>query len=186
MGRRVSADEVVEAIKALPGNKYHGRIATQYKQPLLNQGGQTINGPKKCGKCKICDITLEITQFQHHGTTYPLKNKTSCGSSFVIYCIQCPRSLIYIGKTTHPFRVRMNEHRSRLHCKRIEAPLVPHCLEHSHKFEELHCFCLEQINVGFDGKSKDQTLIREQRWIYNLQSVIPTGLNAQIDWSVCV
>lgn len=81
----------------------------------------------------------------------------------------------------------MNEHHSRLYCKKREAPIVDHCLEYNHKFKELHCFRIDQIAAGYNGKSKEQTLlIREQRWIYTLQSVIPEGLNARIDWSVCI
>lgn len=75
-------------------------------------------GSFRCNKerCKCCSIIMHNTSEVQSFTTkkvFQLRNFLDCGSDNVIYVIVCSCGLQYVGKTTQPLRVRMNNHRFR-------------------------------------------------------------------------
>lgn len=144
-------------------------------------------GHYKCGHCNVCDITMEITEFTHRGTTYIFQHRTTCGSMNVVYVISCPCGLLYVGKTIRTFRTRIREHSSRLKCKTLEAPLVQHCLNQGHIFEQLRCFVIDHVHIAMRGRTIDETLLwKEQKWIFTLNTAYPSGLNIRLDLTLCL
>lgn len=71
-------------------------------------------------------MTRFITQVhtQHKKMVYiSFVSTYNCSSEFVIYCLSCPCSLLYIGRTIYTLRKRFGEHkRSIEECKELMIP----------------------------------------------------------------
>ena len=79
---------------------------------------ETDPGCIKCGKnCHACKILKEGKYFfsTNTGKRYPIKQKVSCDSSYVIYlgtCTKCDGQ--YVGKSTQQFRRRHSGHKQEI------------------------------------------------------------------------
>lgn len=101
-----------------------------------------------------------------------------------VYLLIC--KLRYVGSTCRQFRIRLQEHHSRIRRCLLEAPLTQHCLEKGHEFTDFHCIVLEVLDTS-DSHHKDLLRIllqRETYWIFKLKSLAPGGLNQEMDYSV--
>ena len=82
---------------------------------LLFNNRENIDIPHNCSnaKCQICKNTLRPNQCGVISPTtdrlYSIDPNINCENSG-IYCIQCPCSSLYTGKTTVPFGTRFNQH----------------------------------------------------------------------------
>ena len=106
------------------------RIQLAYRQPknlkrtvagLPSEGeGEVVNNPGcfKCEKnCHACKILVEGKYFTSKNSSrkYPIKQKVSCNSAFVIYlgtCLKCGGQ--YVGKSTQQFRRRHSGHKQEI------------------------------------------------------------------------
>lgn len=73
-------------------------------------------GFQNCGRCKACvDIGNTISckiikDFQtNDGDTYQLHDYTTCDTENIIYLIQCPCGLYYVGRTCRKLKTRIRE-----------------------------------------------------------------------------
>ena len=82
--------------------------------------------------------------------------------------------------TNRPVKVRIQEHRSSIRCKRITTKLTTHYSEHSHTADDIMWSIIEQI-VASPTMMEKKLFEKEQRWIYRL-STNKKGLNDDIPW----
>ena len=87
--------------------------------PIEGEGEVELNpGCFKCEKnCHTCKILVEGKHFSstNTGRRYPIKQRVSCDSTFVIYlgtCLKCGGQ--YIGKSTQQFRRRHSGHKQEI------------------------------------------------------------------------
>ncbi|XP_029474481.1 uncharacterized protein LOC115100255 [Rhinatrema bivittatum] len=147
----------------------------------------TAGGHYPCTKCSVCKLCLSLKDFSHpvSGKKIFLKHFTTCQTSSVVYVVQCPCGLLYVGKTSRMVRLRILEHCSRIRNVVETAPLVKHWREYNHKVEELRFFVLQKVSARRGGNINKILLQKEQRWIFNLQTLWPKGLNDKIEWATC-
>lgn len=67
---------------------------------------------------------------------------SNCNNKFLVYLLECPCMLRYIGVTQHPLRVRVQEHVPRIKNKTREAPIVQHFLDKNHAPNDLKVLVL--------------------------------------------
>ncbi|XP_029475942.1 corrinoid adenosyltransferase isoform X1 [Rhinatrema bivittatum] len=143
-------------------------------------------GHRPCGRCSVCQHTNTLTQFAHphSGCLYKLSGTSDCNTRGVVYVITCPCQLLYVGKTQRSIKTCIIEHRSSINISKENAPLVSHWIEKSHTTADLQFFVLEVVLPPARGGDYSLILLRhEQRWIFRLNTIIPHGLNSEIEWN---
>ena len=92
------------------------------KDILVHSELKTPVNEKGCVKCtdkrcRVCDYLVEGTRFISGvtGKSYVINFDMGCNSDHVIYLISCARcAMQYVGSTVNKFRIRFNNHKSRL------------------------------------------------------------------------
>ena len=153
-------------------------------RPLVqNPGGN--RGTHKCtsNRCDVCNYLAVGDSFSSHvtGTSYTVNHRLDCNSRNVVYLINCKVcGLQYVGSTTTKFRLRFNNHKSRLraHSKMSAANKGKDDTIYKHFHSDEHQG-LRDIEVHLIDKvnEKDNLLAKEGQWAYRLRSVRPEGLN---------
>jgi hypothetical protein len=138
---------------------------------VTNGGGCT----EKCGnkRCKICPSINSDSSFTSTktGHSYAIYGKSDCNAKNVIYMITCQRcKLQYVGSTNN-FRLRMNNHKSRI---RTHDPSTYDEFVYQHFYEH----GLDNFSVQIIDNYNNSGLEREGFWIYKLQTIKPNGLNS--------
>lgn len=91
----------------------------------------------------------------------------------------------YIGKTTHPFFKRIQDHIKPIHNCRMETAVSGHAgTYHNFKPNMIKFMALEHIPIHVRGGSDDKTLLQlEARWIYNLKATEYPGFNETLSFN---
>lgn len=68
----------------------------------------------------------------------------------------------------------------------LEIPLVQHFLDKNHKFNEFHCVALEKVtaNNHIHRDLYKCLLQRETFWVSKLNTMMPNGLNQEVDYGI--
>lgn len=97
----------------------------------------------------------------------------NCGSSNVIYVIQCKCGLQYVGRTTQTLRMRVNNHRYNVINGYDKHSMSRHASsKHNCNFEDFLITPIEKIADNARNKI-DILSKREMYWIYHLHILIP-------------
>ena len=93
---------------------------------------------------------------------YDIYHNTNCKSRFIIYLMECRKCNIqYVGKTTTPFNVRLNNHRT--DAKRPTTDTAPcdlHFSDHQHDFNRDATFIIiEQVRDTLKSKEEKDTIL---------------------------
>lgn len=179
------------------------RIVFRRAQNLRDQLTRSyINPPKKkkgtiddskgfhqCGKCMGCRTSehkkKKRTQFCSNitGKEYEVKSFITCQSKGVVYLIQCPCGLQYIGRTVRTLAVRIREH-----VYNIKKGIVTHNLSahykavHNSNPSSISFMGIEQVTEDWRGTNLVREISkRETYWIYDMDTLSPKGLNIEID-----
>lgn len=165
-------------------------VCTALDPPIRPNFFNDLVGFYKCGRCISCKTmgslqsrrTVDITSTST-GKSFPIKSCITCNSTHVVYLIQCPCRLQYVGRTSRPLRVRFREHINNI---RKGFP--------SHNLSKHYDLCHNRdpkgtTFIGFDlfsphwrgSNSVREISKRETHWIYNLRSQVPFGLNVDLD-----
>ena len=126
--------------------------------------------------CAVCSLTKPSKSIDL-GLSRPWEQRTqsNCNSTNVIYMIQCPCKLLYIGMTTRKVKLRISEHRSNIRCGQASTKMASHFINCGHSADDLFWSVIEKCsNSAF-------LFQKEQRWIYRCSSHIG-GLNEEIPW----
>lgn len=81
-------------------------------------------------------------------------------------------------------RVHILEHIPRIKHQVIEAPLVNHFIVDQHSPTDFNVCVLETIQPSLHFDSKRILLQKESYWIHRLDTLIPSGLNNELDLSM--
>lgn len=73
-------------------------------------------GTYLCLTCQNCSAIIKGPNIMHPTKGYPIPTKGfyTCNTNNVIYLLKCLCGKIYIGQTSRPIKVRINEHKSHI------------------------------------------------------------------------
>ena len=146
-------------------------------------GLEPLVGHFKCGSCAVCDFTLNVKNFVHGTIDFKLRHFSNCNTTNVVYAVWCPCGLVYIGQTTQPIKSRIIQHRSRIRCQIVNAPLVTHFMAFNHTEDVLRWQVVEVVKLPPRGGNLAALLMRvECKWITKCHS-IDRGLNTLEEWN---
>ena len=147
--------------------------------------GSLPKGTYKCNsrRCEVCNYLDEKNSFVSTKTQreYSINYNLNCNSVNVIYLITCKVcGLQYVGSTTNKFRLRFNNHKTRVnrHERLNEAERKKDDLLYKHFWSEGHRG-LRDVNVQLIDRVNGEEELRDKegQWAYRLKSVKPSGLN---------
>ena len=137
-------------------------------------------GDRRCQVCKHLKIGDSFTS-KRTGKQYSINSDLNCNSTNVVYLLSCKVCGVqYVGSTTTRFRLRFNNHKSRIRAhsrlslddKSRDDLIYQHFCGPAHNgIEDVSIQLIDQVNNDND------LLDREGQWAYRLKSVKPHGLN---------
>ena len=142
-------------------------------------------GTVKCGdrRCQVCEHFKIGDSFtsKRTGKSYSINFDLNCNSTHVVYLLSCKVCGVqYVGSTTTKFRLRFNNHKSRIRAharltsgdKSRDDLIYQHFHGPAHNgIQDLDIQLIDQVNNERD------LLDREGQWAYRLKGVKPHGLN---------
>uniref|UniRef100_A0A803JRB9 Reverse transcriptase domain-containing protein n=1 Tax=Xenopus tropicalis TaxID=8364 RepID=A0A803JRB9_XENTR len=173
-------------------------------RPGCSSTSTITKGTFPCRNCSHCNGIIAGSAVTHpqYGTRHEVGGFYTCDSKDVIYCVKCPCGLAYVGQTSRPVKMRLNEHKSTIRNykpptqspqrtiqtvrkkeieKKRETLLAKHFFTHGHQVAQVRWQILEKIQVR-QGQDKKKLLSqRECYWIWLLQSRHPRGLNDEFN-----
>ena len=151
----------------------------------LDRSTEDNRGTQKCSSNRraVCDYLIEGDSFSSKvtGTSYAINHRLDCNSRNVVYLVSCKVcGLQYVGSTTSKFRLRFNNHKSRLraHSKMSDANKMGDDLIYRHFYSQGH-HGLQDVTIQLIDRvnAKEDLIIKEGQWAYRLSSLTPDGLN---------
>ena len=131
----------------------------------------------RCGipRCLTCPMIESTTTYTSTTTNkrHRLKQNLNCGSSNLIYLINCKRCNIqYVGETGQKLRERVNNHRWCIRSN-IDTPVGIHFNSLNHSINDLRIIPIENLT----DENKSGRLSREAYYQLILGTIFPQGLN---------
>ena len=184
-----SSDRCKNAIKNVPFvafrkpkslGDYLVRAKVESRKPRDLVLGTVKCSSRRCGVCKYMDGNSRFKS-SHDDKSYSINYNLNCNSSYVVYLITCKKcSLQYVGSTTTKFRLRFNNHKSRIRRhgmltqaeKRADDLLYRHfCSEGHNGLSDVKIQLIDRVN------GEQQLREKEGQWAYKLNTLDPNGLN---------
>ncbi|OCT55751.1 hypothetical protein XELAEV_18004336mg [Xenopus laevis] len=164
-------------------------FATEQKQPSDPFKTGISHGFFACRTCKGCKTSKvnerNVTNFKSNITDaeFAIKDIITCNSNNVIYLLQCPCNLQYIGRTNRHLKTRIGEHMNN-----IRKGLMTHSVSAHFKFHHnsdpslLKFIGIVLKKTHWRGGDIVNAISREEtQWIHKLKILTPQGLNIDID-----
>ena len=142
-------------------------------------------GSVKCSsrRCEVCKYMGESSHFKssQDNRRYSINYNLNCNSSNVVYLVTCKKcALQYVGSTITNFRLRFNNHKSRIrkHEKLAQAEKLADDLLYRHFCSEGHNG-LSDVKIQLIDQVNGEEHLREKegQWAYRLKTLVPNGLN---------
>ena len=137
----------------------------------------------KSNRCDVCNYVTPSSSFTSHTTkrSYNINYQLDCNSNNVVYLITCKVcGLQYVGSTSTKFRLRFNNHKSRLraHSRKCNIDKESDDFVYKHFHGPGH-HGLRDVSVQIIDKvhNNEKMFIKEGEWAYRLQTLKPEGLN---------
>ena len=184
-----SSDRCKNAIKDVPFvafrkpkslGDYLVRAKVESRKPRDLVLGTVECSSRRCEVCKYMDGNSRFKS-SHDDKSYSINYNLNCNSSYVVYLITCKKcSLQYVGSTTTKFRLRFNNHKSRIRRhgmltqaeKRADDLLYRHfCGEGHNGLSDVKIQLIDRVN------GEQQLREKEGQWAYKLNTLDPNGLN---------
>ena len=184
-----SSDRCKNAIKNVPFvafrkpkslGDYLVRAKVESRKPRDLVLGTVECSSRRCEVCKYMDGNSRFKS-SHDDKSYSINYNLNCNSSYVVYLITCKKcSLQYVGSTTTKFRLRFNNHKSRIRRhgmltqaeKRADDLLYRHfCGEGHNGLSDVKIQLIDRVN------GEQQLREKEGQWAYKLNTLDPNGLN---------
>lgn len=160
---------------------------------LFDQKGNYKCGIRNCGACPfMAHRKKEVTGTD--GRNHKIGQFINCGTPYVIYGLICPCGLLYVGRTTRPLRTRFSEHKCSIINSNIHHRSIKNKKNHNYSvprhFREHHngnptglkVFGIETIKKDDDAGRRFKKLCRQESfWIFSLGSMVPDGLNEDLE-----
>ncbi len=136
-----------------------------------------------CLKCAACkNVRKSCFEFRSCITEriYKIKQLVTCASTNVIYLLSCPCIKQYVGKTNRQIRTRIIEHMSAIRRKDLKSPMARHFVEMSYSVLDLNFVVIENLPQTRKRGNLEHRLLKECRWIFDLKSLHPLGMNEDL------
>ena len=142
-------------------------------------------GTVKCAsrRCEVCKCMDENSRFKssQDDRRYSINYNLTCNSSNVVYLITCKKCLLeYVGSTVTKFRLRFNNHKSRIRRHEMlgQAEKESDDLLYRHFCSEGHSG-LQDVRIQLIDWVNGEENLREKegQWAYKLKTLDPNGLN---------
>ncbi|OCT89306.1 hypothetical protein XELAEV_18017926mg [Xenopus laevis] len=147
------------------------------------------NGFFTCRTCKGCKTSKindrKADKFISNVTKEEFNIKTilTCNSKNIIYLLQCPCNLQYIGRTNRTLKIRIREHMNNIKKGLLTHSVSAHFKTHHNSDPSLLKFMgIAQKKKHWRGNDIVQAISREETyWIHKLKTLTPKCLNIEID-----
>lgn len=160
----------------------------QFKDRLVKTDTDPTSGKQRKGKlgcyaCMSCDNCGQLIRgpvFTHPGTgeTFKIRHCLTCRHDHVIYALQHPCHLLYIGETTTERRLRINNHKSAIRTGKVKLPVLRHFAEFGHTIADLKFSIIDQVPPLKQGGNREKILNRKEVvWNNRLGTIPRRGLN---------
>ena len=142
-----------------------------------------------CKRCFACRKTNQNGQkcssFSSNVTKkdYKIKELITCRTEGVVYVLQCPCSLQYVGRTKRPMWKRIREHVQNIEKGCDEHNVSRHFKQcHNNDPRGLKFWAIDKYIPHWRGSHKVRELSKcESRWIHEMATLAPNGLNIEFD-----
>ena len=137
---------------------------------------RVVCGMKKCNRqCKVCSYVQEVKEIKsnRNGDKFQLKGEFNCQTKGVVYmtfCLRCGKQ--YVGQTKRKFSDRIREHWLSISNKKDTAN-AEHFNSERHNIDDFRALIIEKVMPN----SNSFLLEREEKWIRQLETKEPHGLN---------
>lgn len=151
----------------------------------------SANGFHNCGHCKACQDSnilkrkriLKEFISQDERQTYKLRDFSTCNTKNVVYLIQCPCGLRYVGRTSTKLKTRIREHwrniRIGLHTHNLS---IHYKLKHNQNPSGSLFWIVEVVKGWWRGENPENKLNKKKgEWSYKLGTLAPGGLNSDFE-----
>ncbi|XP_069611287.1 uncharacterized protein [Ranitomeya imitator] len=156
----------------------------------LGRGG-ILRGMYPCGECNVCPLVNRGSCFTNprDGVEHFLRDYMNCKTFNLIYALVCSCPKIYVGQTSQELRKRVQQHVSNINCAKQDiskgkmiSTVATHFLQiHSSSTRDLRVMGLQRVPPNLRKTDRQGELLRlEARWIFQLGSVSPGGLNEDL------
>ncbi len=96
--------------------------------------------------------------------------------------IKCPCGICYIGKSNRELKTRINEHKSAIRNKDQKSPIARHYSMCKHEVSAMRFMGIEVVKPPPRGGDRETLILqKERRWIFELDTLFPKGLNEEND-----
>lgn len=142
-----------------------------------------------CRKCKSCrQVTTHLrglTSFTStaNGKEFQIKEFISCTSTHVVYALECPCGLMYIGRTKRSLGKRASEHIYNILIGYKEHSASLHFREkHDRNPEGLKFWGIDKLHPNWRGANMVREISkRESLWIFLANTLSPNGMNIELN-----
>ena len=157
-------------------------VSSHFKEET-KRGFKQIHGFFPCMACKACKFSKKRTSVEVLGQSKPMSiNKMmNCNTDFVVYCLECPCGMKYVGSTIKKAKCRILEHMRAIAKNDQAYPVARHYFEfHRGNRDLVSFFCIDRVEANPRGGDRVRLLRQmESRYILLLNTKIPEGLNAE-------
>lgn len=188
--KRVIPDKPQVIFKGAPSLR--NRLAPNALDPPVRgiQGlFDNLKGYYKCGRCRVCRLnsvpsrrTLKFTSSSTQ-EEHDIKPFITCATEGVVYLLQCPCGLQYVGRTRRPLSVRLNEHITNIINGFPKHSVSKHYLVSHNKDPSKTLFLgIDRYRPHWRGSSLTRSISKlEMLWIHKIRCYVPHGLNVDTD-----
>ena len=166
-----------------PKNLQHYLVRAKLRPVSNSDRGTKGTMHCKSNRCDVCNYVAPTSSFTSHTTkrSYNINYQLDCNSNNVVYLITCKVcGLQYVGSTSTKFRLRFNNHKSRLraHSRKCNIDKESDDFVYKHFHGPRH-HGLRDVSVQIIDKvhNNEKLFIKEGKWAYRLQTLKPEGLN---------
>ncbi|XP_077341766.1 suppressor of cytokine signaling 5 isoform X1 [Lithobates pipiens] len=150
---------------------------------------QNLKGFYRCRNCQVCSYNKnknsKILEFVSTSTQrrYTVEPFITCSSEAVVYLIQFPCGLQYVGRTKRALKVRLNEHIANIKWGFDKHPLSRHYDEkHGRDPSNTLYMGIDKYKPHWRGGALVREISRlEMSWIHRLKTYTPYGMNTDTD-----
>lgn len=137
-------------------------------------------GFMKCHNCKVCQIACNTKEIiWANKKIWKIQKLITCKTQFVVYVIEWPCHLKYVGSTICELKKRILEHVRATIAKDRSNAVAKHMEQaHNSDWKQLRFYNIETVEQHVRGGNRERKLRqRESRQILALRTYMPHGLN---------
>lgn len=168
-----------------------GRVAPNILNPPVTTRGffDQLTGYYQCRRCRVCHLNSSphrrITSVRSTVTqkVFDIRPCITCASTGVVYLLQCPCGLQYVGRTKRPLQVRLNEHITNIKTGFKNHSVSKHyLLVHNRDPSNTLFLGIDKFKPNWRGSHLVREISKmEMAWIFHLKTYAPYGLNIDTD-----